>query len=467
MRAKLTCLILGIIALSLDVLSAQGYSDHYYISSIECVGNRHTKVKTIIRELEIKAGEKYPSEDIDNLITRSEERLLNTGLFHIADISLEYDVNETYKLIVSVQESWYIFPTPVFSLAENSLNDWIQGEEDLSIDRVNIGGTVYHSNLTGRGDRLKIGAQFGFRHKYELSYRLPYFNREQTLGAEINLNYSNQREIAYSTIRDQRVFHRSGRQIFSRWNAGMKLLYRPKLNTTHEFGVSFYKFSVNDSVALLNPEFFTNSRTGMSFLSFHYIFEMDLRNRRPIADYGYRIRASFRKDGVGIYDDLNQGSVELSGDFYLPMNKRFTGFLFPSVYFRFIRNAPSYFYNSSFSQRPAIRGYENYDLNGMDFFHVKTGIRYLVFNEKMNLGKIMPAKSLRTMPIRFYISASVEVGGIIDPHYGGENTLDNRILVGYGPAFHLLLYEHMLLSFQFNVNHKNEGAFIVNSKYNL
>ena len=452
--------------LSAAYARGQAYVDHYYISSIEFQGNKHTKDKIIARELEIQEGERYASEDIDDLIKRSEERLLNTGLFHIANITLTYDKEETYKLVVEVQESWYIFPAPVFSFAENSLQDWIQGEA-LTFDRVNMGGRLYHRNLTGRGDYLRVGAQFGFQNKYQFTYRLPYFNRDQTIGAEINLNYSDQREIAYSTSGDQNQYLKSGDKIFSNWNAGLKLLYRPKLNTSHEIGFSYYKLSVHDSVAILNPDFFRSSKTGMSFVSFFYSFELDKRNRRPIADYGYRIRASFRKDGVGFHDDLNQGSIELSGDFYLPMGKRFTGFLFPSIYFRFLRNAPSYYYNASFSQRPAIKGYENYDLNGMDFFHIRSGVRYLVFNEKINLGKCMPAKNLRLMPIRLYVSASIEVGGVIDPHYGRHNELDNRILIGYGPAVHLLLYEHSLISFQFNMNHRHETGFIINSKYNL
>ena len=75
-------------------------------------------------------------------------------------------------LSLEVKESWYIYPAPIFELADRSFNVWWK-EMNCDFDRVNYGIRIDHLNLTGRKDKFKIKFQQGYTRKYELEYNFP------------------------------------------------------------------------------------------------------------------------------------------------------------------------------------------------------------------------------------------------------------------------------------------------------
>ena len=77
-------------------------------------------------------------KDISERIQRSEENLHNTSLFNSIKITwLQEKDNVTFYILVT--ERWYIFPLPIFEIAERNFNVWWQTKD---FSRVIYGGTL-------------------------------------------------------------------------------------------------------------------------------------------------------------------------------------------------------------------------------------------------------------------------------------------------------------------------------------
>ncbi len=133
--------------------------------------------------------------------------IMNTGLFNRAQISYQAWKGETneVQLLVTVEEMWYLYPIPVFELADRNFNVWWV-DQKRSLDRTNYGVDFAHINLTGRKDKLKGSVKYGYTRKYALSYSMPYLNKAQTLGAFAGVGYWRNREINYRTTDSRSSF---------------------------------------------------------------------------------------------------------------------------------------------------------------------------------------------------------------------------------------------------------------------
>ncbi|MGI9542768.1 MAG: POTRA domain-containing protein, partial [Cyclobacteriaceae bacterium] len=139
------------------------------IDKIFLLGNKKTKDHIILRELNVKVGDLINRSDLDLTLERDREKIINTRLFLDAKISVISLSERVVDIVVQVSERWYIFPIPIFQLADRNFNEWwVNQNRDLS--RVNYGMKFYHRNFRGRGERLKLTAQFGFTKVFGMSY---------------------------------------------------------------------------------------------------------------------------------------------------------------------------------------------------------------------------------------------------------------------------------------------------------
>ena len=171
------------LALIIAPCIAVAQMDYVYIDSISVQGNKKTKKSIILREMLVGEGDTTSLAELSALMDRSEELIMNTGLFNLAEISFKAWEGSTNKvhLLVSVEETWYLYPVPIFELADRNFNVWWV-EQGRSLQRLNFGMEFAHLNFSGKKDRLKISAKYGYTRKYALSYSLPFFNKAQTLG---------------------------------------------------------------------------------------------------------------------------------------------------------------------------------------------------------------------------------------------------------------------------------------------
>ncbi|MEO6758968.1 MAG: outer membrane protein assembly factor, partial [Saprospiraceae bacterium] len=126
----------------------------------------------MLRELEFAQGDSLQDENLPFILSRNQLRLMNTGLFTSADIQPDSVLTTPghLHLKIIIVETWYIYPVPLFELADRNFNVWWR-EFHHSLRRVNYGLDLSYLNLTGHADALKVKGQFGYNNKYELSYR--------------------------------------------------------------------------------------------------------------------------------------------------------------------------------------------------------------------------------------------------------------------------------------------------------
>jgi hypothetical protein len=145
-------------------LSAQ--IDFIIVNNVNFVGNKKTNDRVIKYEMAIEKGDTISLDALNEIIILEEKRILNTRLFTFVKINIKNwdQISNRLDLEVNLQENWYIYPAPIFELADRSFNVWWK-EQKRSLKRVNYGARIDHLNLTGNKDRLKLKLQCLWRFR--------------------------------------------------------------------------------------------------------------------------------------------------------------------------------------------------------------------------------------------------------------------------------------------------------------
>jgi len=142
---------------------------------IVLIGNKITKPRIIYRELTFKAGDTISLKDISLRIKRSEENLHNTSLFNSVKITWLQEKNKV-NFYILVTERWYVFPLPIFEIAERNFNVWWETKD---FSRVIYGGTLNWYNFRGRNEVLAVTARLGYTQRLSFYYSLPALTKGQ------------------------------------------------------------------------------------------------------------------------------------------------------------------------------------------------------------------------------------------------------------------------------------------------
>jgi len=150
------------------------------IDSIRISGNETTKDFVILRELTIGVGDTLNPE----ITSYDRERIYSLRIFNSVELK-PYQYHGKNYLLISVEESWYIYPLPIFILKDK---DW---------NKISYGAALTWLNFRGRNERITGFATFG----YDPSFGFTYFN--PNLAYNQNLNF--QTNLAYTTVTNRSV----------------------------------------------------------------------------------------------------------------------------------------------------------------------------------------------------------------------------------------------------------------------
>ncbi|MEM1323083.1 MAG: BamA/TamA family outer membrane protein [Bacteroidota bacterium] len=461
---KIACFLLLFIS-----FTSSAQTNKLLIEAVTVEGNKKTKTQIILRELDFRVGDTLRLSEIGPALERNRRLILNTGLFTIVQMNvIRWDeATKRISIHIKVQETWYIFPIPIFELADRNFNVW-WSEMNRDLERVNFGVRAYHLNITGRQDLLKLAAQYGYTQKYELEYSLPSINRSQTLGIWTNLFYSRNREIFVNTIDNKLIFERSDRDfLLRRRRLGGGLRYRPGLYFYHQISLRYFHNSVKETFAPeLNPDYFLNDRSEQHFFTLKYDFSIDKRDIRPYPLQGYYLLAELQKIGLGFFDDRD--ALIFTGTLaqYLPVSKKFNLELIAKGQLLLSRNQQPYYNSRALGFEPDfLRGYELYVIDGQDFGFLKSSLRYELLNKILNFEEAMPIKQLKLMPLRIYLSWNVDLGYVRDGYYQKNNPLSNRLLYSTGLGLDIISYYNRVFQIQFTFNHLKEKGLYLHHKF--
>lgn len=448
------------------IAHSQNSSNYITIVKFDIEGNDKTREGTILRELDFQLGDSILLSNLANRLGKNQTLLLNTGLFFEVELNVrEWDAANNVSINIKVREAWYIYPIPIFDLADRNFNVWWK-QYNHSFKRIDYGVRLYYANVSGRRDILKGTVQLGFTQKYELDYSIPFINQAKTIGLNSNFLFTRNKEIGLQTTGNDLIFFRDTdeRVLLRRYRFGIGMTYRPKLYQRHKIETTYFHRIIEDSVHIYNPDFFLEDKNQQQFFSLSYTYQMD---KRDIAAYplkGYFFETNLTKEGFGIFKDRNAFHTTTSIGQYsqLGKNKKYSISLFAKGRLQFQRQKPPYYNNHALGyEEDFIRGYEFYVIDGLDYAYLKSSIRYEIFNKNINWKKAMPFKSFKIMPFRMYLSINSDFGYANDPHYKNGNPLTNEFLWGGGIGLDFIIYVDKVIQVEYSTNRLGEkGVYL-------
>lgn len=454
------------------VFEVQAQMAFVYVDSISLEGNRRTRTEVIFRELLFKEGDSISVALLEKTLEQSEQLIMNTGLFNQANIMFKNWEGSTNKVHIHIEvaETWFIYPVPILELVDRNFNVWWK-EQNRSLDRLNFGIEFTHLNFTGRRDRLKLTAKYGYTRSYAAKYSLPFFNRQQTLGFEAEVSFARNRELNYLTFGNKQEFFRSPENnfLYQRFRAEGGLTYRPGHHLFHNARLRFEQNRVGNAIAKeLNPNFYLKGRSIQRSFTFEYRFAYDRRDVRAYPIQGALFTAEVKKLGLGIFDDRDGLTLQANYSIYTPLFRRWSTGVRMGGKLSLIRSLQAYndYRAIGFSQNN-LYGYELYIIDGLDMAIARPFLRFKFYEKAWDFGKLMPLKAFRKMPIKMFFSANSGFGYANDPFTRETNPFSNKFLWGGGLGLDIVLFYDKVIQIQYSFNHLWEKGLFLHVNMNI
>lgn len=463
-------LLSGLVALVMILQYTHAQVDYVIIDSMMVEGNRLTKRDVILREIDLNNGDTIQLSQLSASLNINEKRLLSIGLFTMADLNIKnWDINTGHcNIDISVRENWYIYPYPIFEIADRNFNVW-KDEHHYSFDRINYGLALHHINLTGNKDKLKLKFQRGYTQKYELLYEYPYLRGKW--GASLNYLYTNNREIIYKTSESKPVFLKrpDESRIFFQHKISVGLTHRTSAKTNQYFKVEWLSANVDKFVSEdKNPDFLGNRRSALSFLSLDYRLKYD-NSIYPLYPLGgHAVEFNIRKEGKGPNDEINNFWASLTVENHLPLLKNTILSTKLKAKVNFLDDPMPYFLNTAIGYKnDIITGYQLYVMDGRDFVIFSNAIKFLAIDKNFQLKQRYLPAQFKLMNVKLFGRFNLDYGYARDPLFGDNNFLANKINYGYGPALDLILFNNFTLTCQYGITSFGEKGWFFQTDFNF
>ncbi|MEM9671009.1 MAG: BamA/TamA family outer membrane protein [Bacteroidota bacterium] len=427
------------------ITSDSTQADFITIDRIFVLGNRITKNKIILRELSVEEGLTFPVYELNELLKKDRQKLINTTLF----LSVELHVVEVYPgtadIIVRVAERWYTIPTPHLALprAVPNINVFLR-DPDWNLLTYGIKFTQF--NFRGLNERLSVLAQFGFTRRFGVNYTVPYVDAAQKNGIEVGFSYSENRNINYMTL--DHKFQFTNQVVETPLNPASRRIsalagwtYRPTYYNTHGITLTYSDMQVADTVLDLNPNYFTHGDTRQQYFMLNYTATGDHRDYVGYPLEGYRWRASISKLGLGIFGDLDLLRISGMYSHYFNLGK---GFYFASSVNGYIstpRFQPYANFRGLGYNRLWLRGYELDVIEGQAFVMQQNTISKRLFATEFDMSRYIPIDQFNVIPLSVYIKGYVDHGYVSNTiEYEQSDRLANQYLMGYGLGIDIVTF---------------------------
>jgi len=436
------------------------------INRVLIIGNKITKERIISRELDLKPGDTISINRIEKVLQQDQRKIYNLRLFNAVTVRWLEITKSQVDLLIEVDERWYVFPVPIFELSDRNFNEWWQNYNH-DFGRVNYGLRLYQYNFRGRNETLRLTAQFGFTRRIDLSYRIPYIDRQQKHGLIFDFNFSEPKNLGYNT-EDHKLVFKEGRKVLKTASGfGVTYTFRKSFYSTHSFNFSYQNNHVTDSIAILNPNYYGNDQVRQIYGALTYSFNSEHRDVVAYPLKGYQVTAFAQKVGLGFGTDVNQWEVNVTYARYFDLTKNFYLSNFSSFYLSTPSQQPYTLYSALGYRKQLVKGYEIYVIEGPKFLLNKTTFRKKIFSRTWDIEQ-MPIQQFRYFPLTIYLKSYVDLGYVENYPYYQENNfntrLSNRLLGGAGGGIDIVTAYDAVLRFEYTFTREKTQGFFFHMK---
>ena len=285
---------------------------------------------------------------------------MNTSLFIDVKVNFTNWYNDSLDIQADVKERWYYIVLPYFKPIDRNWNIWIK-DYALSMDRVNYGVKFLGKNITGRTDRLNIWALNGYTKKLAFNYYNPFADNKLRHGFGFDFSYAQNKEVNFDTKENVQKFYKSETKYLKKQlYAGLIYSYRRGSVERHFFRVGLHKESVDDTIALLNPNYFSARKLQVVYPELRYTYQNYKLNYIPYPTKGELIELELTKRGFS--KDMNLFQLYLKAGKYFKLPKNMYIGSVAEMHLRLPFDQP--FFNQS------MLGYNDSYLRGMEYYVV-------------------------------------------------------------------------------------------------
>lgn len=447
----------------LQVISPLCLGQRLIIDSIYYEGNKKTKNYVLRRELDFKVQDTLNIDQLTDRFKENRSRILNTGLFKEAVINVKSwnTENNHGTILIKVEEAWYIYPVPIFELADRNFNVW-WNEFNGSFKRVNYGIKFIHNNLTGNQDALKVAIQLGYSSRLDAQYAWPYWGKTRNWRFTTDILLSKNRESYYTTFEDKPIFYKSGTDYpLRRTRLGTSLENRISLKLFQKIKLEYnYNQTIPEISQHFNPDFFLNFYSRQKYFSLNYTFAYDDRDLKYFPTNGSKLEVQMTKEGLGnIRGSLNTLFFNLHIEQFLAWTPRQSAGILLNAKASIIRNQVPYYNSKALGYgNEYLKGFEYYVVDGLDFLFLKFRESYIFYENNL---KFRPHKKLgiKSMPVKLGIAAHAGTAYVNNVYYASNNRLANRWIHSKGLSLECLLSNTSLIQLDWTINDLKESGF--------
>ncbi|MHA4737927.1 BamA/TamA family outer membrane protein [Dyadobacter sp. MSC1_007] len=435
---------------------------HVVVGDIVVEGNHRTRTGIIMREMAIRKGDTLSAEALKEKMEIDRRKVINTNLFITVDLLTRANADSIHTDIrIVVKERWYLIILPVFQLADRNFNEWwYERKRDLS--RTTYGVYMSYGNVTGRADKLRFLAEFGFIPKFEIAYTLPYIDKAQKTGITVGTSYSINKTTAFRTWRDKLQYFNSEDINRERLVSYISITRRNKYYTFHSADLRWSQTSISDTIAALNPNYLLKGRTRQRYLQLTYTFSYDKRDNAQYPLLGQTLGLQVSKTGLLPSDDVNMLSMYGSYRKFIPLGKKWYFNTGLRGRLSFPKRQP-YIQTIGLGYRnDLVRGYELYVVDGQDYALLKNELKYKLFSFQKHFSFI-PVRQFNTLPLAAYINTFADAGYVKNSYPEFSSTkLGNSMLYGAGAGIDVVTFYNIVARFNLTVNGNGEKRFFFN-----
>lgn len=425
------------------------------VATIVFAGNEVTKERVLRAELDFKEGDTIATRKLAQRLEQNRQRIFNLQLFHSVATQTVCR-NGEITVLFGMQERWYIFPIPIFSLADRNFRSWLDRPDRWR--RVDYGVHLVRRNFRGRNEQVVGNLQLGFNRKYELFYEAPGYGRRRRIGFGAGASYYRSHALDYATVNDRLVNFREeeGFPIERQYiTAGLR--WRRTVQHLSAFDISYHHERISDSIQRRNPTYFLG-RTRREYLDFSLTTTLNQRNT-----FAYPLVGRFVQLALVQRVFLTPGSAPITTARaryaeYFDLGHQFYYNFGLQGQLRFSRQV-AYADNRAFGYEALVRGYDPYVIDGRHYMLAQQSISYQLFDAtRIQLGGIQNPK-INTLPLVLYANLFTDAGYVRAPTPWPNNRLPNQLLASAGVGLHLVTYYDRVLTVEYTRNLRGEGGF--------